>query len=152
VYKLIALLLILIAALQYRLWLGDGGIREFREINQRIEELKQEGEQRKVRNAAVEADVRDLRDGLDAIEERARHELGMIKPGEFFVQIYDTTPPRAALPPEPPPRAAPAKRRPKAGSAALKSKPAPKPGSVAGSSQSPVKKPRAQAAKPQPGR
>ena len=151
-YKLIAILLILIAALQYRLWLGDGGIREFREINQRIEELKQEGERRKVRNAAVEADVRDLRDGIDAIEERARHELGMIKPGETYVQIYDTPPPaRAALPPEPPPKVTPAKRKPKAGPATFKSRPALRPDSAAGKPHSPVKKTRPKAAAPQPG-
>lgn len=88
-YKLIAFLLVLIAGLQYRLWLGDGGIREFRETTQRIQELKQEVEQRTIRNAAVEADVRDLKDGDEAIEERARHELGMIKTGETFVQVYD---------------------------------------------------------------
>ncbi len=88
-YKLIAFLLVLIAALQYRLWLGDGGIREYREITRRIEELKQEGERRVIRNAAVAADVEDLKDGEEAIEERARHELGLIKPGETFVQIYD---------------------------------------------------------------
>lgn len=91
--KLIAFLALLIAALQYRLWLGDGGITEYREITQRIEELKQEAEQRRVRNAAVAADVADLRDGTDAIEERARHDLGMVKPGESYVQIYDAPPP-----------------------------------------------------------
>jgi len=88
-YKLIVFLLILIAALQYRLWLGDGSIREYGEINTRIEELKQEGERRRIRNAAVAADVRDLREGTEAVEERARHELGMIKPGETFVQVYE---------------------------------------------------------------
>jgi cell division protein FtsB len=124
VYKLIVFLLILIAALQYRLWLGDGGIREFHEINQRIDELKREGEQRKVRNAAVAADVRDLRDGIDAIEERARHELGMIKSGETYVQIYDTPPPRAAPLPETPQKSARATRRkPKLAKQNLDSKP-----------------------------
>jgi cell division protein FtsB len=124
VYKLIVFLLILIAALQYRLWLGDGGIREFHEINQRIDELKHDGEQRKVRNAAVAADVRDLRDGIDAIEERARHELGMIKSGETYVQIYDTPPPRAAPLPETPQKSAPATRRkPKLAKQNLDSKP-----------------------------
>lgn len=88
-YKLIAFLLVLIAGLQYRLWLGDGGIREYREITQRIDELQQEADQRARRNAAVAADVRDLKDGDEAIEERARHELGMIKADETFVQIYD---------------------------------------------------------------
>ena len=93
-YKLIVFLLILIAALQYRLWLGDGGIREYREILQRIEDLKQEGEKRQIRNAAIAADVKDLREGTEAIEERARHDLGMIKEGETFVQLYDPGPPK----------------------------------------------------------
>jgi cell division protein FtsB len=87
--KLIVFLLLLIAALQYRLWLGDGGIEEYRDTTRRIDELQQEGEKRKVRNAAVAADVIDLRDGSDAVEERARNDLGMVKPGETYVQVYD---------------------------------------------------------------
>lgn len=87
--KLIAFLAVLIAALQYRLWWGDGGVREYKETLGRIEELLQEGEQRRARNAAVAADVADLRDGTDAIEERARHDLGLVKPGETFVQVYE---------------------------------------------------------------
>ena len=110
-YKLIVFLLILIAGLQYRLWLGDGGIREYRETLQRIEDLKQEGEQRQIRNAAIAADVRDLREGTEAIEERARHDLGMIKEGETFVQLYDPGPPKqheesTAAPPPAKPKAA----------------------------------------------
>lgn len=93
--KLIAFLLVLIGALQYRLWLGDGGIKEWQDTKSRIEELKQEGERRKARNAALEADVRDLKAGTDAIEERARQELGMVREGETFVQVFDK--------PEPPP-------------------------------------------------
>jgi cell division protein FtsB len=87
--KLIAFLALITAALQYRLWLGDGGVSEYKETLGRIEELRQEGEQRRARNAAVAADVADLRDGTDAIEERARHDLGLIKPGETFVQVYE---------------------------------------------------------------
>lgn len=87
--KLIAFLALLIAALQYRLWWGDGGVSEYKETLGRIEELRQEGEQRRARNAAVAADVADLRDGTDAIEERARHDLGLVKPGETFVQVYE---------------------------------------------------------------
>lgn len=94
-YKLIVFLLILIAGLQYRLWLGDGGIREYRETTTKIEELRQEGEKRRVRNAALAADVKDLKEGTDAIEERARHDLGMIKSGETFIQIYDSSLPAA---------------------------------------------------------
>jgi cell division protein FtsB len=87
--KLIAFLVLIIAALQYRLWLGDGGIKEYRETLHRIDELRQEGEQRRARNAAIAADVADLRDGTDAIEERARRDLGLVKPGETFVQVYE---------------------------------------------------------------
>jgi cell division protein FtsB len=87
--KLILFLALAIAALQYRLWLGDGGIKEYRETLARIDELRQDGEQRRARNAAIAADVADLRDGTDAIEERARHDLGLVKPGETFVQVYD---------------------------------------------------------------
>lgn len=94
-YKLIVFLLILIAGLQYRLWLGDGGIREYRETITKIEELRQEGEKRRIRNAALAADVKDLKEGTDAIEERARHDLGMIKTGETFIQIYDSNLPAA---------------------------------------------------------
>lgn len=88
-YKFSIFLLLLIAALQYRLWFGDGGIKEYRDTLGRIEDLKREGELRRIRNAAVEADVSDLREGTDAIEERARHDLGMVKPGETYVQVYE---------------------------------------------------------------
>lgn len=149
-YKLIVVLLILIAALQYRLWLGDGGIREFHEIHQRIDELKQEGEQRKVRNAAVAADVRDLRDGIDAIEERARHELGMIKPGETYVQIYDTPSPHATpLPVTPEKSASTTRRRPKQVKQNLKPKSPPK-ADAAGKKTKSVTKPRPKASSPLP--
>lgn len=94
--KLIAFLLLIIAALQYRLWLGDGGIGELYEMQAHIEGLKQEGERRRARNAALEADVKDLKEGTDAIEERARQELGMVKEGETFVQVFEK--PRPAAP------------------------------------------------------
>lgn len=92
--RLIAFLLVLIGLLQYRLWLGDGGIAEWHELQVRIEELKLEGERRKARNAALEADVRDLKEGTEAIEERARHELGMIREGETFVQVFEKPAPQ----------------------------------------------------------
>ena len=123
-YKLIVFLLILIAALQYRLWLGDGGLREYRETLQRIEDLKQEGEKRQIRNAAIAADVKDLREGTEAIEERARHDLGMIKEGETFVQLYDPGP---AKRPEEMAETPPAKSKPavRGGSGKRQSKSAP---------------------------
>jgi cell division protein FtsB len=89
VKKLIVLLMVLIALLQYRLWLGDGGIAELQELQARIDKLTEEGEKRRERNAALEADVIDLKEGTDAIEERARQELGMIKQGETFIQVIE---------------------------------------------------------------
>jgi cell division protein FtsB len=95
--KLILFLLVLIALLQWRLWFGDGGIYELHEMRERIAELKEQGEKLHERNAALEADVRDLKEGTDAIEERARQELGMVKEGETFVQVFEKQRP----PPEP---------------------------------------------------
>ena len=102
VKSLIAILVLLIALLQYRLWFGDGNLREFQRLHQRIDELKQDGAKRRDRNAALEAEVMDLKQGLDAIEERARQDLGIVKEGETFVQIIDAHhPPPAAEPPKP---------------------------------------------------
>lgn len=103
--RLIVFLLVLIALLQYRLWFGDGGIAEWHELQVRIEELKDEGERRKARNAALDADVRDLKEGTDAIEERARQELGMIREGETFVQVFEKPHPQSQ-PPQAQPEAA----------------------------------------------
>ena len=87
--KVKALLLLLIVLLQYRLWFGDGNVRDFQRLNDHIAELRQEGDKRRERNAALEAEVMDLKQGLDAVEERARQDLEMIKEGEVFVQVID---------------------------------------------------------------
>ena len=87
--KLTAILLTLIGLLQYRLWFGDGNILELHRLSDHIEELRREGAKRRERNAALEAEVMDLKQGTDAIEERARQDLGMIKEGEVFVQIIE---------------------------------------------------------------
>lgn len=96
--KLSLLLIVLIALLQYRLWFGDGNLLELRRLQKRIAELTEEGERRRARNAVFEAEVRNLRDGTEAIEERARRDLGMIKEGEIFVQIIDAAHPKPAPP------------------------------------------------------
>jgi cell division protein FtsB len=98
---LTAFLVLVFALLQYRLWFGDGNVLEFHRLNDRIEELRREGDKRRERNAALEAEVMDLKQGLDAIEERARQDLGMIKEGEQFVQVID--PHRDEPPPAPAP-------------------------------------------------
>jgi cell division protein FtsB len=77
----------LLLLLQYPLWLGKGGWLKVRELDRQVAEQKEGNARLKVRNEALDAEVRDLKEGLDAIEERARTELGMIKQDEVFVQV-----------------------------------------------------------------
>lgn len=81
------ILLALILLLQYPLWLGKGSWLKVWEADRQLETQKQINEQNQKRNAALEAEVLDLKNGTDAIEERARSELGMIRQGEVFFQI-----------------------------------------------------------------
>jgi cell division protein FtsB len=86
---IILVLLLADLALQYRLWLGDSNVLQFQRLNDRIAELQHEGAKRRERNAALEAEVLDLKQGLDAVEERARQDMDMVKEGEVFVQVID---------------------------------------------------------------
>jgi cell division protein FtsB len=86
---LIAILIALLLLLQYKLWFGDGNLREVWQLQAAIEAQKKENDKLRERNAALEAEVQDLKQGLEAIEERARSELGMIKKGETFYQIIE---------------------------------------------------------------
>ena len=83
-------LAVLIALIQYPLWLGKGSWFRVWEVDQQIQTQRQANRQLQARNNALEAEVRDLKVGLDAIEERARSELGMIKQDEIFFQILET--------------------------------------------------------------
>ena len=83
---------LLIVALQYPMWLGKGGWLQVRELTRQVEAQRGVNEELKARNAALDADVRDLKTGFDAIEERARSELGMIKHDEVFFQLPAETP------------------------------------------------------------
>ncbi|BCB26737.1 cell division protein FtsB [Sulfurimicrobium lacus] len=82
-------LALLIAALQYPLWLGKGSWLRVWEVDQKIAAQKQVNQGLKARNASLEAEVRDLKQGYDAIEERARSELGLVKQDEVFFQVLD---------------------------------------------------------------
>jgi cell division protein FtsB len=82
----LAILLILI---QYPLWFGKGGWRRVWELDQQVTAAQKKNDDLKLRNAKLESDVRDLKEGTDSIEESARYEMGMIKQGETFVQIAD---------------------------------------------------------------
>jgi len=78
-----------IPALQYRLWLGDGGLLELWNVHQEVEAQRDENARLRERNEALNAQVLDLKQGLDAIEERAREDMGMVKQGETFYQIVE---------------------------------------------------------------
>ena len=87
-YVLVGLLL----ALQYPLWFGNGGILALWQLQRELTTHQTEIAQLRERNRALEAEVVDLKQGLEAIEERARNELGMIKKGETFYQIIEPPP------------------------------------------------------------
>ena len=88
IYTLIGLL----GILQYPLWFGSGGGLTLWRLNREIAAQKADNAQLKERNAALEAEVSDLKQGYEAIEERARTELGMVKKGETFYQVIDLLP------------------------------------------------------------
>ena len=84
---LAAILVALIATLQYPMWLGKGGWISVRELDRQIAAQRDVNAKLKQRNGALDADVRDLKTGSEAIEERARAELGMVKQDEVFFQL-----------------------------------------------------------------
>jgi len=86
---LVWLLAVLFVLLQYKLWVGDGSLAEVWDLYRQGELQKQENQQLRERNQALEAEVQDLKQGLDSIEERAREELGMIKEDETFYQVIE---------------------------------------------------------------
>jgi cell division protein FtsB len=91
---LAAALVMLLVLLQYRLWLGEGGLREVRRLRAEIEAQRDENQQLKERNRTLSAEVTDLKKGTVAIEERARTDLGMVGKGETFYQVV---PPSASV-------------------------------------------------------
>lgn len=82
-------LLVLLAWLQYRLWFGNGGTREVAALQHQVEQQARQNDGLQERNDALAAEVADLKSGEAAIEERARSELGMIKPGETFYRVVE---------------------------------------------------------------
>jgi cell division protein FtsB len=91
--RFVALALVaLVASLQYGLWLGKGGWLRVWEIDRQLGEQKQLNERLASRNSGLDAEVRNLKKGVEAIEERARSELGMIRHDEVFFQVLDRPP------------------------------------------------------------
>ena len=78
--------------LQYPLWLGKGGWLRVWEVDRQVRVQKDGNAILRVRNDALDAEVRDLKQGYDAIEERARYELGMIRQDEIFFHVMEKTP------------------------------------------------------------
>jgi cell division protein FtsB len=113
---------LLIAGLQYPMWLGKGGWLQVRELGRSVDAQRAANANLKARNDALDADVRDLKTGVEAVEERARAELGMVRQDEVFFQVQPNpgrgaagaSPARDAAPPPlrnetPAPPAAPAR-------------------------------------------
>lgn len=95
----------LVLLLQYPLWLGKGGWLKVWEYDRQVSQLKEVNQKLEVRNGGLDAEVRDLKQGYDAIEERARYELGLIKDGEVFVQFPEVVPVSPPASPAPKQRA-----------------------------------------------
>ncbi|WP_216075401.1 septum formation initiator family protein [Acinetobacter indicus] len=84
---LLGLAIVLIAGFQYLYWFGEGGYREHQELTQKIQQQTELNNELKERNRVLAAEVYDLKNGIEAIEEHARLDLGLIKPHETFVQM-----------------------------------------------------------------
>ena len=97
---LVLLLVLLLASLQYKLWFGNGGQREVDALRARVAKQEAENLGLQQRNEALKAEVEDLKSGEAAVEERARSELGMVKPGETFYRVIEdgNDAPPAAIP------------------------------------------------------
>ena len=86
---LLALLLVSLAVLQYRLWVGDGGIRERQVLRGQVEQQQRDNEAAQERNLALYEELREIQQGPAAVEARARRELGMIREGEQFIWVIE---------------------------------------------------------------
>jgi cell division protein FtsB len=86
---LVAILLILLLVLQYDLWVGDGSLATVWHLQKEVDTQQLENTYLKERNETLAAEVKDLKTGLDAIEERSRNDLGMIKEGETYIQVVE---------------------------------------------------------------
>lgn len=102
---LLVALVALLAFLQYRLWMGAGGNASVAELEQQVQAQTRENTGLQQRNDALRAEVEDLKSGEAAVEERARSELGMIKPGETFYRVVEGGSSAPVAPPPPVPEA-----------------------------------------------
>lgn len=83
------ILIIALAVLQHKLWLGDGNLIQWVSLEKKLEDHQHENNKLAARNKALEADIKELKGGEQALEEQARYELGMIKENEVYYQFVD---------------------------------------------------------------
>lgn len=88
-YWLFIVLVLLLGGLQYRLWIGDGSLASASRLQQQIAEQQGENERLLERNRILEAEVMELKRGMETVEERARQELGMLKEGETLYLLTE---------------------------------------------------------------
>ena len=88
-YWLFAVLILILGGLQYRLWIGDGSIAQVSDLQRQIAEQQGENERLLERNRILEAEVMELKEGMETVEERARQELGMLKEGETLYLLTE---------------------------------------------------------------
>ncbi len=100
-------LIVILIGLQLRLWLGNGSMHEVNALRVAVKKQSDENARLSARNEALGADVVDLKHGEQAVEARARTELGLIKPGEIFYQVVEKPADASSSPPPPPPATPP---------------------------------------------
>jgi len=86
---LVVFLFLALLALQYKFWVGDASIWQWHRLEKKLETVEAENKQLAARNRALEADILELHSGDQALEEQARHELGMVKDGEIYYQFFE---------------------------------------------------------------
>lgn len=86
---LLAILVVILVVLQYRLWIAEGSLAEKRRLEQQVVEQTEVNRQLSQRNAVLEREVLELQTGNEAVEERAREQLGLIREGEVFYQVVE---------------------------------------------------------------
>ncbi len=86
---LMAALVLILLVLQWRLWVGDGGVADLHRLEEQLAVQQQENEALRLRNNMLESEVLDLKNGLEAVEERARTDLGMTRKDETFYMIIE---------------------------------------------------------------
>lgn len=86
---IMGILVLMLILLQWRLWVGDGGVQELTQLEHELAAQKAENESLQQRNQMLESEILDLKNGQEAVEERARSDLGMIREGETFYMVIE---------------------------------------------------------------